>query len=431
MALVDSSADINAIKYETWDSLKNKSKLENTELKMTTFAGDKKGALGYCTLDLCINKTNARHRFYVMKLGRMTESILLGTPWQRTYNSAINWKEDGINFEVNKQKMFETFIPKDCYTDETDSEDDTSDNESSPTRIQSAEAILDCHDLKLTPSHNTTALKRPDQGNQGHTTIWIPKRLKEAQKGNSRIWVPKHLAASSTQQISHKGTQATYVVQGWENQHQIFKQCRRVKYYFDAKKAAKRVRKRWVKKATLRAQGYYEGHTSLWLPKQSQVAIEQPSATQQKASSKAKPKQKWRPKQTAVQSPIQKQPAQVPRPLTQRPKASRQEKGKWVPKMKCILESPKIDIPLKIPVIEDSVPKNIQAGSSSGLLGERHPSWTSKIIDYTKKTSEHCTSFAIKNPWTVLLQDPAALHHSSLTHAFIVKHIRPHYKAIQ
>lgn len=101
----------------------------------------------------------------------MTESILLGTPWQRTYNSAINWKENDIDFEVNKQKMFEPFIPKDCYTDETDSEDDTSDNESSPTTIQSAEAIPDCHDLKLKTSNNTTALKRPDQGNQGHTTI--------------------------------------------------------------------------------------------------------------------------------------------------------------------------------------------------------------------------------------------------------------------
>lgn len=246
-----------------------------------------------------------------------------------------------------------------------------------------------------------------------------------------RIWVPKNLAASSTEQISQKGTQATYVVQGWEIQHQIFKQSRGATYYFNAKKAAKRVHKRWVKKATLRAQGYYEGHTSLWLPKQSNVLIEQPSATQQTASSKAKPKQEWRPKQIAVQSPIQKQPPQVPRTLNRKPKASRQEKGKWVPKMQCILESQETDIPLTVPAIEDNVAKNIQAGSSSGLLEGKHPSWASKIIDYNKNESEHCTSFAIKSPWTVLLQDPAASHHSSLTQAFIAKHIRTYYKAIQ
>lgn len=291
LALVDSGADINAINYETWTSLENKPELETTKLKMTTFVGDKKGALGYCSLDLYIDETNVRHRFYVMKPGRMTAPILLGTPWQRVYNSAINWKEDGIDFVVNNKKMFEPFIPKECYTDETDSKDDTSDNESPPV-VETVEASPISKNTNPLANQNKPTMQRIVQGNQGHTTIWIPKKLKEAQEGSFEIWVPKCLATSITQKQQPKRiTKTKSTGQSWEHKPEIFKQDRKTRPYSTAKIAARRIHR-----STLQAQGYYEGQTCLWLPKQLPYGQAQLSSTPQPKTSKAKPKKEWIPK---------------------------------------------------------------------------------------------------------------------------------------
>ena len=105
-ALVDSGADVNAISHDTWISLREQPELHHTKLKVASFAGDRKGAIGYCDLDVVIGQTNVRHRFYVMKPGRMNSPMLLGTPWQRSYKSSTNWHKDGIDYAVNNQRFF-------------------------------------------------------------------------------------------------------------------------------------------------------------------------------------------------------------------------------------------------------------------------------------------------------------------------------------
>ncbi|KAI5079972.1 hypothetical protein GOP47_0005451 [Adiantum capillus-veneris] len=71
-ALVDSGADLNIINHDTWISLMEQIDLVDTKVEVSTFADDKKG--------------------------RMITPVILGTPWQRTYNGVPNWKQQGINF---------------------------------------------------------------------------------------------------------------------------------------------------------------------------------------------------------------------------------------------------------------------------------------------------------------------------------------------
>ena len=45
-----------------------------------------------------------------MKPGKLTPTVILGQPWQRTYNAVLNWKWEGINFEVDGVKLFSPFL---------------------------------------------------------------------------------------------------------------------------------------------------------------------------------------------------------------------------------------------------------------------------------------------------------------------------------
>ena len=51
-----------------------------------------------------------------MKARKPTLSVILGQPWQRTYNGVLNWKWEGINFEVKGAQLFTPFLGKDCDT---------------------------------------------------------------------------------------------------------------------------------------------------------------------------------------------------------------------------------------------------------------------------------------------------------------------------
>ena len=103
---------------------------------------------------------------------------------------------------------------------------------------------------------------------------------------------------------------------------------------------------RWIPKVTLQEQGYYKGHTMIWLPKK----MRRTSANIQKPMVPTKiqqhtlhrptkiPTHVWRPKKVANTIPTAttilhatpQVPAFNPQPTR---KATRQEKGKWVPRI--------------------------------------------------------------------------------------------------
>ena len=80
--LVDTGADINAISYETWEHI-GKPSMEKSGISVDTVSGQTNPVEGCLELEVFIGDTNVCERFFVMKLGMMETSVILGQPWQR------------------------------------------------------------------------------------------------------------------------------------------------------------------------------------------------------------------------------------------------------------------------------------------------------------------------------------------------------------
>ena len=90
IALFDTGADLNALRYESWEEV-GKPKLIPSTTTIDTFLGDSNPSEGYFDLPIfTAGNINVHHRFYVMKPGKLTSSVILGQPWQRTYNGVLN-----------------------------------------------------------------------------------------------------------------------------------------------------------------------------------------------------------------------------------------------------------------------------------------------------------------------------------------------------
>ena len=106
--------DLNSMSYETWEII-GKLELCAYFTRIVTYAGDYDQIEGILILLIFKSETNIAHKFYVMKPKQMVSSIILGQPWQRQYNSRVNWKKEGIIYEDNEQEMFEPFLGEDSF----------------------------------------------------------------------------------------------------------------------------------------------------------------------------------------------------------------------------------------------------------------------------------------------------------------------------
>ena len=113
-ALVDTGADLNSMSYETWVAL-GKPKLCASSTRIATYARDYDQVEGILILPIFINDTNLAHKFYVMKPKCMVSSIILGQPWQRQFNCRVNWKKEGILYDIEEQELFEPFLGEESY----------------------------------------------------------------------------------------------------------------------------------------------------------------------------------------------------------------------------------------------------------------------------------------------------------------------------
>ncbi len=90
--------------------------------------------------------------------------------------------------------------------------------------------------------------------------IWIPKEIRKLSKQQKWFWVPKN----ATQQKSQKSGMQTTLEKP---------RRKKKKYWKHPTKAVNQgwvsqLKRRWVSKKMLQEQGYYEGATHLWLPKE-------------------------------------------------------------------------------------------------------------------------------------------------------------------
>ena len=100
LALFNIGADLNALSYESWITI-DKPTITPSTTTIDSFVRDSNPIEGYLDLQILIGNTNVCHRFYVMKLGKLTSPIILGQPGQQTYNGVPNCEREGINFEIN------------------------------------------------------------------------------------------------------------------------------------------------------------------------------------------------------------------------------------------------------------------------------------------------------------------------------------------
>ena len=216
MALIDTGADVNAISHETWVGL-GKPQLTPSTLKIDTFSGSSIAVDGTFNLSVFIGTTDVRAEFVVMKTGMMTTPIILGQAWQRQYNTATNWQEEGLNFEVAGNKYFTPF-----FNEETSSQSET-------TEVQGQENEAT---EKLPTTKTTQKTNR-----KGEQWKWVPKI-----KPTKPIQQPK-LPRRDIKRPTHK----THFTQ------------------------------RWVPKTLLKAQGFYDGAEQVWLPNRKAETSPQPS----------------------------------------------------------------------------------------------------------------------------------------------------------
>ena len=88
-ALFDTGADVNTLSYEVWERL-GKPTLCESKTTLMTFSKETNQVEGYLDLPIYIGNTNVHHRFYVTKPGKANTPVILGQPWQRTYNGVPN-----------------------------------------------------------------------------------------------------------------------------------------------------------------------------------------------------------------------------------------------------------------------------------------------------------------------------------------------------
>ena len=150
-----------------------------------------------------------------MKPGMMETSVILGQPWQRRYNGVPNWRQEGINFETAEAKFFTPFYDDSLSVSEHSSE--------------------------------TNSIKESQAGMLLIEPIALPARSRSKNQRGQQTW-----------QWVKKQTQVQPIRK--ESTHEKPKTSIPYK--------SQQTKQIWVKKTLLQAQGFYQGQTSVWIPKQ-------------------------------------------------------------------------------------------------------------------------------------------------------------------
>lgn len=204
------------------------------------------------------------HKFYVMRPGKMIASIILGQPWQRTYNCRPEWKREGILYTLGEQDIFEPFIGDECYESDTDT------NIEEQPKLAELEKQLDPTKQSSHSAFSLPQLRTTRQNSKDVSRVrrqWVPKNIYQPQKGNSYIWIPKKLINPQFLPSNKRKTLLTERRQ--RNNKQDINTYGKARSYntLPRRRPQKMEQYKWIPKTILAAQGYYEGNTQIWVPK--------------------------------------------------------------------------------------------------------------------------------------------------------------------
>ena len=67
--------------------------------------------------------------------------VILGQPWQRTYNGVPNWRREGINYEYDHARLFTPFLSEEDFTSDSDSSKDSNEKNKEIEEARSADPV--------------------------------------------------------------------------------------------------------------------------------------------------------------------------------------------------------------------------------------------------------------------------------------------------
>ena len=110
IALIDTGADTNTISYDFWDSL-GQPHLKSTKLQVSGFFGQSTTLLGVCHLPMYVYGYNCHHEFNVFLKNILDTHIILGQPWQQSFDCTLKWCKNVACLVQKGEKLLIPFTP--------------------------------------------------------------------------------------------------------------------------------------------------------------------------------------------------------------------------------------------------------------------------------------------------------------------------------
>lgn len=274
LSLIDMSANKNMLSHQTWCKL-GKSNLESTTkfvLKSANVFGDYLGAI---EIILEISNHSEKAKFFVMAPGNLHEEVLLSRTWMAKRNCTIGWTHRHMSFLNANQAITVVILAQGIKESSLEileyrkslqknpiitTTSTSMDKDKAKTELNSPTL---CHDLitqvkkEQATSSSTTKNEMP-QGGYQRRKVYQPKypSLRAQQRRNKQVLVSKHMVQAQklcdgdSHRWVERTTAGTNKSSGW-----------------------------LTTRMNLEAQGYNKGNRELWLPKPEFISYKVPSKT--------------------------------------------------------------------------------------------------------------------------------------------------------
>ena len=157
--------------------------LKATTLQVLAFSRQPTNLLGVCRLPVYVCGYNCNHEFNVFPKNTTDTQLILGQPWQRSFNCTLKWSKNAARITHKAQKLLIPF---------------TISNTTSSTPTKDGEiAQEDSTSLNngLNSSREETKVSRPES--IGQTKPYLTTKPTKT-KHNKPIWIPKTLLQAQT-----------------------------------------------------------------------------------------------------------------------------------------------------------------------------------------------------------------------------------------
>ena len=153
-----------------------------------------------CRLPVYVCGYNCQHEFNVFPKDTTDTQIILGQPWQRTFECTLKWSKNAARINDKAQKILTPFTNTDT-TSSTSNKDKEITHEDSPLLNKDLTQEIRPHLISQTKLYLTTQPKKAIT----NKVVWISKPLLQAQASQEKVWIPKSLLIPTMSPRSRRG----------------------------------------------------------------------------------------------------------------------------------------------------------------------------------------------------------------------------------